>query len=93
MRLTLGFPLYLYGLVNNYLPYRIPSLVARRATKDVEFVAPIMLVVGMITFTLFYLCQTALVHHFTHNWRLDAALLAEPAALGLLCPQLRQQPR
>ena len=68
VRLTLGFPLYLYGLVNNYLPYRIPSLVARRATKDVEFVAPIMLVVGMITFSLFYLAQTALVHHFTHNW-------------------------
>ena len=67
-RLTLGAPLYLYGLVNNYLPYIIPSWVARRATKDAEFVAPIMLVVGMLTFTLFYLGQTALVHHFTHSW-------------------------
>ncbi|MFD2785707.1 lysophospholipid acyltransferase family protein [Hymenobacter rubripertinctus] len=68
VRLTLGTPLYLYGLLNNYLPYRIPSLVARRATKDVEFVAPIMLVVGMLTFSLFYLGQTALVHHVTQSW-------------------------
>ncbi|WP_185816816.1 lysophospholipid acyltransferase family protein [Hymenobacter metallilatus] len=68
VRLVLGAPLYLYGLINSYLPYKIPSLVAGRATKDVEFVAPILLVVGMITFTLFYLIQTALVHHFTDSW-------------------------
>ncbi|WP_426489724.1 lysophospholipid acyltransferase family protein [Hymenobacter sp. 102] len=68
VRLVLGAPLYLYGLINNYLPYKLPSLVARRATKDVEFVAPIMLVVGMIAFTGFYLGQTALVHHFTGSW-------------------------
>lgn len=64
-RLVLGAPLYLYGVVNNYLPYIIPSMIAKRATKDVEFVAPIMLVTGMLTFTLAYLGQTALVYHFT----------------------------
>ncbi|WP_262920713.1 1-acyl-sn-glycerol-3-phosphate acyltransferase [Hymenobacter sp. 5516J-16] len=68
LRLVLGAPLYLYGAVNNYLPYIIPSVIARRATKDVEFVAPIMLVTGMLTFTLFYLGQCALVHHFTQSW-------------------------
>ena len=68
-RLLLGLPVYLYGLVNNYLPYIIPSWVARRATSEAEFVAPIMLTVGMITFTGFYLGQTALVHHFTQDWR------------------------
>ncbi|SES73728.1 lysophospholipid acyltransferase family protein [Hymenobacter actinosclerus] len=68
-RLLLGLPVYLYGLVNNYLPYIIPSWVARRATSEAEFVAPIMLTVGMLTFTGFYLGQTALVHHFTQDWR------------------------
>ncbi|MDU0369970.1 lysophospholipid acyltransferase family protein [Hymenobacter endophyticus] len=68
IRLALGAPVYLYGLINNYLPYKLPSLVARSATQDVVFVAPIMLVVGMITFTAFYLGQTALVHHFTGSW-------------------------
>ncbi|MET4107854.1 lysophospholipid acyltransferase family protein [Hymenobacter sp. UYP22] len=68
IRLAAGAPVYLYGLINNYLPYKLPSLVARSATQDVVFVAPIMLVVGMITFTAFYLGQTALVHYFTGNW-------------------------
>ncbi|NVO85530.1 lysophospholipid acyltransferase family protein [Hymenobacter terrestris] len=68
-RLLLGLPVYVYGLLNNYLPYIIPSWVARRATSEAEFVAPIMLTVGMITFTGFYLGQTALVQHVTQDWR------------------------
>ncbi|MBG8554354.1 lysophospholipid acyltransferase family protein [Hymenobacter guriensis] len=69
LRLVLGFPVYLYGAINNYLPYKLPSMVARRATKDAEFVAPIMLVTGMLTFSLAYVLQTLLVHHFTQDWR------------------------
>ncbi|RPD49352.1 glycerol acyltransferase [Hymenobacter sediminis] len=68
LRLVLGAPFYLYGVINNYVPYIIPSMIARRATKDVEFVAPIMLVTGMLTFTLAYAGQTALVYHFTQSW-------------------------
>ncbi|MBD2713439.1 1-acyl-sn-glycerol-3-phosphate acyltransferase [Microvirga sp. STR05] len=69
LQLALGLPVYLYGALNNYLPYKLPSMVAKRATKEVEFVAPIMLVVGMITFSLGYAAQISLVHHFTQDWR------------------------
>ncbi len=65
--------MWLYGVLNNYLPYILPSVVAKRATKEVEFVAPIMLVVGMITFPLAYALQAAAVQHWlTHDWRLTA---------------------
>jgi glycerol-3-phosphate O-acyltransferase/dihydroxyacetone phosphate acyltransferase len=71
--LIFGAPVWLYGVVNNYLPYILPSMVAQRATKEVEFVAPIMLVVGMITFPLAYALQAAAVQHWlTHDWRLTA---------------------
>ncbi|SHK18498.1 lysophospholipid acyltransferase family protein [Hymenobacter psychrotolerans] len=70
LKLTLGLPAYLYGALNNYLPYKLPSMVAKRATKEVEFVAPIMLVVGMLTFSFGYAAQIALVHRYlTHDWR------------------------
>jgi 1-acyl-sn-glycerol-3-phosphate acyltransferase len=73
LNLVFGVPVWLYGVLNNYLPYILPSLVARRATKDVEFVAPIMLVVGMVTFPLAYTLQAAAVQHWlTHDWRLTA---------------------
>ncbi|MBF9236138.1 1-acyl-sn-glycerol-3-phosphate acyltransferase [Hymenobacter sp. BT683] len=73
LNLVLGLPVWLYGVLNNYLPYILPSIVAKRATKEIEFVAPIMLVVGMITFPLAYGLQAAAVHHWlTHDWRLTA---------------------
>ncbi|SHI41681.1 1-acyl-sn-glycerol-3-phosphate acyltransferases [Hymenobacter daecheongensis DSM 21074] len=68
LKLVLGLPLYLYGLLNNYLPYILPSLIAKRATKDLEFVAPIMMVTGILTFGLCYAAQIGLVHHFTQSW-------------------------
>jgi hypothetical protein len=69
VNLILGFPVWLYGLVNNYLPYIIPSMVAKRATKEMEFVAAFLLMVGMITFPLAYGLQIGAVHHFTQDWR------------------------
>jgi 1-acyl-sn-glycerol-3-phosphate acyltransferase len=59
--LVLGLPLYLYGLLHNYLPYIIPSKVARAVTKEEEWHAPIMLTVGIFTFPLFYLLEVWLV--------------------------------
>jgi len=49
-----GFPLYLYGLLNNYLPYIIPSQVANLITKDEAYRAPIMMSTGIFTFGIFY---------------------------------------
>jgi glycerol-3-phosphate O-acyltransferase/dihydroxyacetone phosphate acyltransferase len=55
------------------LPYKIPAEVASRATKDTEFIAGIMLGVGMVTFPLAYALEAAAVQHWlTHDWRLTA---------------------
>ncbi len=55
--LLLGFPLYLYGLINNYIPYLLPSKIAYLIAKDEEYIAPIMLYVGMLSFSIFYSLQ------------------------------------
>jgi glycerol-3-phosphate O-acyltransferase/dihydroxyacetone phosphate acyltransferase len=76
LNLVLGFPVGLYGLVTNYLPYKIPSQVAHRATKETEFIAAIMLGVGIITFPLAYAVEAAAVQHWlTHDWRLTALFI------------------
>jgi glycerol-3-phosphate O-acyltransferase/dihydroxyacetone phosphate acyltransferase len=73
LNLVLGFPVWLYGLITNYIPYKIPSQVARRATKETEFIAAIMLGVGMVTFPVAYAVEAAAVQHWlTHDWRLTA---------------------
>jgi glycerol-3-phosphate O-acyltransferase / dihydroxyacetone phosphate acyltransferase len=54
LTLLAGFPLYLYSELHNFLPYRIPGWAALRFVRDVVFRAPINLVLGLVTFCLFY---------------------------------------
>lgn len=62
--LTLTMPLYLYGLINNYLAYIIPSRVADALTEEQEFRAPIMLSVGIFSFPILYAVQAGILWHF-----------------------------
>jgi 1-acyl-sn-glycerol-3-phosphate acyltransferase len=76
LNLILGFPVWLYGLLTNYLPYKLPAEVARRATKETEFIAALLFGVGLITFPLAYAAEAATVQHWlTHDWRLTALFL------------------
>lgn len=59
--LLLGLPIYMYGLLHNYIPYIIPSRVARLVTREEEWFAPIMLTVGIFTFPLFYALEAWLL--------------------------------
>ena len=54
MYLILGFPIWLYGFLNNYLPYTLPSRLAYLITKEEGYIAPIMMFIGTLTFPLFY---------------------------------------
>ncbi|WP_207435202.1 lysophospholipid acyltransferase family protein [Sabulibacter ruber] len=62
--LVLGFPVYLFGVIHNYLPYLLPAKIARALTKDIEFHAPMMMTIGMFTFPIFY----ALIGWAVHAW-------------------------
>lgn len=63
----LTFPLYLFGLFNNFLPYKLPGVLARRLTDSIEYQGPIKLVLGMIFFPLFYGVQIWLVFIVSEN--------------------------
>lgn len=76
LNLILGFPVWLYGLLTNYLPYKLPAEVAYRATKETEFIAALLFGVGIVTFPLAYAAEAAAVQHWlTHDWRLTGLFL------------------
>lgn len=78
----IGFPFFLYGLINNYVPYIIPSHIAARIVKWTdtdEYTAPVMMTSGVLTFGFFYTLQTWLCYYFTQNiWIALAYLLTLP---------------
>lgn len=67
LSLVIGFPIYIYGLIFNYIPYILPSKIARLITSDITYRAPLMMSLGVITFTLAYALQIGLIHSFFHH--------------------------
>jgi 1-acyl-sn-glycerol-3-phosphate acyltransferase len=78
----LGFPFFVYGLLNSYIPYIIPSWIAARIVKWTdtdEYTAPVMMTSGVLTFGGFYTLQTWLVYTYLQNiWIALAYLLSLP---------------
>ncbi|NDK56786.1 lysophospholipid acyltransferase family protein [Pontibacter fetidus] len=62
--LIVGLPVYLFGLVHNYIPYLLPARVARAVTTEEEWFAPIMLTTGIFTFPICYSLEVWLAHEW-----------------------------
>lgn len=58
---ALGFFPFLYGRINNFLPFEIPRLLARKLDLYRGYDATVKILAGLITFPLFYWLQSALV--------------------------------
>lgn len=61
----LGFPVFLFGTINNYLPYKLPGILANKLNSRQDFRGSILMASGAFIFLIFYLLQTVLVYQFT----------------------------
>ncbi len=50
----IGLPLFIFGIVHNYLQYKLTDLIIPKLTKDVEYYAPLAVLLGLILYPLFY---------------------------------------
>lgn len=80
--LLLLAPIYLFGSITNYLPYILPSLVFKASRLDIEYKAPVQMIVGLILFPLFYALEVWTFHQFIdqRTWMNMLFLLALPIA-------------
>jgi len=53
----IGLPLAFFGVLNNYLPYRLPTLIARRM-QDLDADGTIKFLTAALLFPIFYATQT-----------------------------------
>lgn len=65
--LLVGFPIFMYGVINNYLPFKLPNWLSKTITKLPQFYGAMTMVIGTFTFLLFYSFQLWLVQHYTHT--------------------------
>lgn len=81
--LILGFPLFIYGLLNNYIPYKIPGLLAGVISKREEYRGALMLSCGVIIFAVFWPVQTWLVYKFSGSFVISMLYLASLPLTGI----------
>jgi 1-acyl-sn-glycerol-3-phosphate acyltransferase len=64
LKFILLFPIYIFGLITNYLPYILPYKIFKILNVDIEYKAPIQMIIGLFTFPLFYGLEVFLFRHF-----------------------------
>ena len=75
LTLIVTFPVFLYGLINNAIPYFLPVRMVRNI-KDLQFHSSVKAGIGiLVLFPLFYLLQTLVVGIVTGPWWIWAAYL------------------
>ena len=63
----LTFPIHVYGVVNNYLPYKIPVWFVNNKVKDTQFHSSLKMGMGAFLFPIFWVLQTVLVANLTEH--------------------------
>ncbi len=61
---SLGLPIFLYGAINNFLPYKTPGWLSRLVAQHPVEIATVKFVAGLLSFPLFYTLQTWAVGHW-----------------------------
>ncbi len=67
MYLSFGFPLFLYGTINNILAYKLPQWVLHRVRPEREYIATVKLLTGLLGVPLIHGLQTWLIYHLTDS--------------------------
>jgi glycerol-3-phosphate O-acyltransferase / dihydroxyacetone phosphate acyltransferase len=60
-------PIYIAGLITNFIPYKIPDFGAQLLTKTTSYHAPLMMILGFFVFPLFYAAEIILFYNYTGN--------------------------
>ncbi len=65
--LFFGFPIWLFGYFNSFIPYKLPRAIALKITTSEAFYGALLFSIGTFTFTLSYGLITLLVWQLSHS--------------------------
>lgn len=68
-------PIYLFGLLFNYIPYILASTLFKISKLDVEYKTSVQMLVSIFTFPLFYFLQVKLIGYYFNVNFWNASLL------------------
>ena len=66
IKFVLLAPIYLIGLISNYIPYILPSVIFKTLKLDIEYKTPTQMVAGLFIFPLFYWLEITLIANYVN---------------------------
>lgn len=79
-----GLPLFIFGFINNYIPYQLPGIFNKKINARPDFKGAILLCTGTFIFLMFYTIQTILVYKLSENIYISLAYLLALPISGLM---------
>jgi 1-acyl-sn-glycerol-3-phosphate acyltransferase len=64
LKLIVLFPIYIFGLVINYIPYIAPYKIFKSLKLEIEYKSSVQMISGLILFPLFYWMEIVLFQRF-----------------------------
>ncbi len=81
--LILGFPVYIYGAVNNIIPYLLPKIITK-SLQDRQFESSIVYGLGLFSFPVFYILQSLAVWFITKSFLYTLIYFVSLPVFGLI---------
>ena len=81
-------PIFIAGVVTNYIPYKIPSLIAKKVVKHIEFNASINATMALFLWQIYWLLQSLVVALAFRNWYILAVFMILVPTSGLIAQEL-----
>lgn len=66
--LLIGLPIHIYGMINSYIPYKMPVWFVDSKIKDVTFHGSFKMALGVVFFGLFWSIQVSMVTLLTDHY-------------------------
>lgn len=86
--IVLTLPIYIRGLIGNYIPYKLTHLLVSKKVRIVEFKASFYMGFGAVLFLVYYLLQYFVVKALSiHDW-LPLLFVIGSIVTGFICIQL-----
>ena len=70
-----GFPFYVFGVLTNYVPYKLPWILTKKIVKEVEWSATVNGTIGVIFWQIWWLLQSLVVALVFRNWYILGAFM------------------
>ncbi len=83
--IVVTFPLYLRGLLGNYIPYKLTHAITSKKVKLVEFKASFSIGIGAVSLLLFYSLQYFIALSLAPNFWWALLVIMISAATGMIC--------